>query len=236
MAKYGMSFCVLGMSEEYRDEGIAVNALWPRTAIATDAIDFIGSVEMRKQSRTVDIMADAAYQILIKDSRSFTGQFVIDEHFLRKELGITNFDQYAVEPGNPLMLDFFLDEEENVNSPSLVGHIKSTSSSAQTASANNSQAPSGQQDVSGLINSMRALLSPELVEKMNGVYHFHLEDASVPNIYLDLTSGSGQIVTGEFNGKVIFLICNTLKQEYVKFERKSILKSKNSSFLFRNSF
>ena len=99
MAKYGMSFCVLGMSEEFKDEGIAVNALWPRTAIATDAIDFIGSVEMRKQSRTVDIMSDAAYQILIKNSRTFTGKFVIDEKILRDELKITNFDKYAVAPG-----------------------------------------------------------------------------------------------------------------------------------------
>jgi len=80
IAKYGMSFCVLGMSEEFREEGVAVNALWPRTAIATDAIDLIASSEMRKQSRTTDIMADAAYQILIKPSRSFTGNFVIDEH------------------------------------------------------------------------------------------------------------------------------------------------------------
>lgn len=100
MAKYGMSFCVLGMSEELKEDGIAVNALWPRTAIATDAIDFIGSPEMRKQSRTVDIMADAAYLILTKDSRTFTGKFVIDEDILRREAGVTNFDKYAVEPGS----------------------------------------------------------------------------------------------------------------------------------------
>lgn len=112
MAKYGMSFCVLGMSEELKEDGIAVNALWPRTAIATDAIDFIGSVEMRKQSRTVDIMADAAYLILIKDSRTFTGRFIIDETILREEGGIKDFDKYAVEPGTPLMLDFFLDDEQ----------------------------------------------------------------------------------------------------------------------------
>ncbi len=99
MAKYGMSFCVLGMSEEYREEGVAVNALWPRTAISTDAIDLIGSAEMRKQSRTPEIMADAAYLILTKPSRSFTGNFVVDETILRNELKITNFDKYAVVPG-----------------------------------------------------------------------------------------------------------------------------------------
>lgn len=111
MAKYGMSFCVLGMSEELREDGIAVNALWPRTAIATDAIDFIGSVEMRKQSRNVEIMADAAYLILIKESRKFTGNFVIDENILRNEGGVTNFDKYAIEPGTPLLLDFFLEDD-----------------------------------------------------------------------------------------------------------------------------
>ncbi len=200
MAKYGMSFCVLGMSEEYRDEGIAVNALWPRTAIATDAIDFIGSVEMRKQSRTVDIMSDAAYQILIKNSHSFTGQFVIDEHLLRNELGITNFDKYAVEPGTPLMLDFFVDEEENINSPNLVGHIKPANAAAASPEAG---ASTGKGDISGLINSMKGLLSAELVEKMNGVYHFQLEDASIPGFYLDLTSGNGQIITDKFDGKVV---------------------------------
>jgi citronellol/citronellal dehydrogenase len=93
-----MSFCVLGLSEEYKEEGIAVNALWPRTAIATDAIDFIGSVEMRKQSRKPEIVADAAYQILIKNSRSFTGKFVIDDDILKSELGLTNLDQYAIDP------------------------------------------------------------------------------------------------------------------------------------------
>lgn len=117
MAKYGMSFCVLGMSEELKEDGIAVNALWPRTAIATDAIDFIGSVEMRKQSRTVDIMADAAYLILTKDSRKFTGNFVIDETILRQDGGVKDFEKYAVEPGTPLLLDFFL-EDEQLNSSS----------------------------------------------------------------------------------------------------------------------
>ena len=100
MAKYGMSFCVLGMSEEFREEGVAVNALWPRTAVATDAIDLIAGEEMRKQSRTVEIMSDAAYHILSKDSRSFTGNFVIDEDILRNECGVKDFDKYSVVPGN----------------------------------------------------------------------------------------------------------------------------------------
>lgn len=87
------------MSEEFKEDGIAVNALWPRTAISTDAIDLIAGEAMRNQSRTVDIMADAAYLILTKNSRTFTGNFVVDETLLRNELKVTNFDKYAVVPG-----------------------------------------------------------------------------------------------------------------------------------------
>lgn len=147
MAKYGMSFCVLGMSEEFKEDGIAVNALWPRTAIATDAIDFIGSVDMRKQSRTVDIMADAAYQILIKDSKSFSGNFVIDEDILKKDLGVTNFDKYAVDPSSPLLMDF-LDEVEG----------------QQTLEPKKTTTSSGN-DVSASMNALKKLLSEELVKK-----------------------------------------------------------------------
>jgi citronellol/citronellal dehydrogenase len=82
-----------------QDYYVVLDTLWPRMAISTDAIDLIGSSELRKQSRTVDIMADAAYLILSKDSKTFTGNFVIDEYILRKELGINNFDKYSVVPG-----------------------------------------------------------------------------------------------------------------------------------------
>lgn len=206
IAKYGMSFCVLGMSEEYKDDGIAVNALWPRTAIATDAIDLIGSVEMRKQSRTVDIMSDAAYQILIKDSRTFTGKFVIDEEILRKECGITNFDKYAVDPTQSLMLDFFVDEEANVNSESLVGLVtkdtKKQESSTETQQQNTN-------DISDVISSMKNLLSADLVQKINGVYGFNISDATTPNWFLDLKSENGSIGLGEFSGKTNCTITTT---------------------------
>lgn len=94
-----MSFCVLGMSEEFKEDGIAVNALWPKTAIATDAIDLIAGEEMRKQSRTVEIMSDAAYYILTRPSRSFTGNFVVDETILREKCNVTDFEKYSVVPG-----------------------------------------------------------------------------------------------------------------------------------------
>lgn len=109
MAKYGMSMCVLGMAEELRDEGIAVNALWPRTAIATSAVrNLLGGDQMMRQSRTPAIMADAAYAILSRPAKSTTGNFFIDDEVLKEE-GVTDFDQYAVDPTQELVLDFFLD-------------------------------------------------------------------------------------------------------------------------------
>ena len=108
MAKYGMSMCMLGMAEEFRDDGIAFNALWPRTGIATAAIKFaLAGDEGMSHCRTVDIMADAAYAIFNKPSREFTGQFVIDDTFLYGE-GVRDFAQYSVDPTKPLMPDFFV--------------------------------------------------------------------------------------------------------------------------------
>ncbi|HEX9673069.1 MAG TPA: NAD(P)-dependent oxidoreductase [Burkholderiales bacterium] len=108
MAKYGMSMCTLGMAEELRGHGIAVNSLWPRTTIATAAIEVNFPEAILKASRKPAIMADAAYAILNRDSRSATGNFYIDEAVLREE-GVTDFDQYAVTPGMKLYPDLFLD-------------------------------------------------------------------------------------------------------------------------------
>ncbi|MBM7118486.1 SDR family oxidoreductase [Archangium primigenium] len=108
MAKYGMSMCVLGMAEEFRSQGVAFNALWPRTTIATAAVNMLGGQDMMEASRTPDIMADAAYAILTRDSRSCTGNFFLDEDLLR-EGGETNFDKYLVKPGTQPLPDFFLD-------------------------------------------------------------------------------------------------------------------------------
>lgn len=109
MAKYGMSLCVLGMAEEFKDAGVAVNALWPRTAVATAAVqNLLGGEESIKQCRKDTIMSDAAYAVLTRPARSCTGNFFIDEEVLRAE-GVTDFDAYAMYPGNPLLPDFFLD-------------------------------------------------------------------------------------------------------------------------------
>jgi citronellol/citronellal dehydrogenase len=108
MAKYGMSMCVLGMSREFEDDGIAVNALWPRTAIATAAINMLGGDPMMRQSRKPQIMADAAHAILTRDAKTCTGNFFIDENVLREE-GVADFVGYAVDPSQSLAPDFFLD-------------------------------------------------------------------------------------------------------------------------------
>jgi citronellol/citronellal dehydrogenase len=108
MAKYGMSMCTLGMSEEFRAHGIAVNSLWPRTTIATAAIEVNFPEAILKASRKPAIMADAAYAILNRDSRKATGNFYVDETVLREE-GVTDFDQYAVTPGARLYTDLFLE-------------------------------------------------------------------------------------------------------------------------------
>jgi citronellol/citronellal dehydrogenase len=108
MAKYGMSMCVLGMAREFSQQGLAVNALWPKTAIATAALRMTGGTVNAKQSRTPEIMADAACFILNRKSRELTGRFLIDEDVLR-EAGVDNFSHYAVQPGEPLFSDLFLD-------------------------------------------------------------------------------------------------------------------------------
>lgn len=108
MAKFGMSMCVLGMSAELADSGIAVNALWPRTCIDTAALQLLGGEEMRRQSRKPEIMGDAAHVILTSDSRTCTGNFFIDDEVLSKA-GVKDFAPYDVTPGAPLLPDFFLD-------------------------------------------------------------------------------------------------------------------------------
>ena len=111
MAKFNMSMCVLGMAEEFRNDGIAFNALWPRTAIATAAVKFaLGGEAMMQASRTVDILADAAHMIFTKPSREFTGNFLIDDTFLHQN-GVSDFEKYRVDPSKKLAPDFFVPDD-----------------------------------------------------------------------------------------------------------------------------
>lgn len=111
MSKYGMSMCTLGLAEEFKQDGVAVNSLWPKTTIATAAVEFNFPKELLDASRTTGIMADAAYAILTKNSHEFSGNYCIDEEVLRAE-GITDFDQYALKPGHPLCADLYVEADK----------------------------------------------------------------------------------------------------------------------------
>ena len=109
IAKFGMSMCVLGMAGEFREQGVAVNALWPRTAIATAAVkNLLGGDEMIKRSRKPEIMADAAHFILTQPSREFTGNFCIDDEIMELA-GVTDLTSYAIDPSLDLIADFFVE-------------------------------------------------------------------------------------------------------------------------------
>lgn len=111
MAKFGMSLCTLGLVAEFKSRGVAVNALWPRTTIATAAIKYIvGDDSMMKCSRTTDIIADAAHLILTKPAKEFTGNFCVDDTLLA-EHGETDFDKYRVDPAYDLFEDFFVPDD-----------------------------------------------------------------------------------------------------------------------------
>ncbi len=109
LSKYGMSLCTLGLAEEYRAAGIACNSLWPRTTIATAAVEFaLGGQAMLQRSRTPEIMADAAHAILTRPARECTGQFFIDDAVLY-QAGVRDFEHYSVTPGSVLFADLFVD-------------------------------------------------------------------------------------------------------------------------------
>ncbi len=111
IAKYGMSLCVLGLAEELKPHGVAVNALWPRTTIATAAIgNLLGGERIMRASRTPEIIGDAAHLIFTQPSKTFTGNFIIDDTFLAAH-GVTDFDRYRVDPTQDLAPDFFVPED-----------------------------------------------------------------------------------------------------------------------------
>ncbi|MGA9010670.1 MAG: NAD(P)-dependent oxidoreductase [Xanthobacteraceae bacterium] len=111
MAKFGMSMVVLGLAGELRPQGIAVNALWPRTLIATAAVqNLLGGAGMMQRGRKPEIVADAAYAVFAKPSHEFTGNFLIDDNFLALN-GVTDFERYRVDPAQPLAQDFFVPDD-----------------------------------------------------------------------------------------------------------------------------
>ncbi|KAM9801013.1 hydroxysteroid dehydrogenase-like protein 2 [Neosynchiropus ocellatus] len=186
MAKYGMSMCVLGMAEEFRGQ-IAVNALWPKTAIQTAAMDMLGGEGVGKQCRKVDIMADAAYAILTSPT-DFTGNFAVDEDLLR-ERGVQDFNQYAVQPGHPLLPDFFLDEAlEHLEKHGATPAFKAPASAAAASSAG---------PIEATFDMIRNVINEEVVQSTRGVYQFDLSGEHAGVWFLDLKSSSGQVGPGQ---------------------------------------
>ncbi|RXG60552.1 Hydroxysteroid dehydrogenase-like protein 2 [Armadillidium vulgare] len=182
MAKYGMSMCVLGMAEEFKSHKIAVNALWPRTAIMTAAMEMLGGEGVSSQCRKPEIMADAAYAILTKDSASFTGNFVIDDDLLRKE-GVTNFDSYAVEPGKDLLPDFFLEEVDESRMAGFTGGQQSSGSSG------------GGGQLDQVFATLGKMINPDIIQSTKAVYLFEVSGNEKGTWFIDL-KGEGSCGKG----------------------------------------
>lgn len=180
MAKYGMSMCVLGMAAEFKDLSIGVNALWPRTAIHTAAIEMLSGPDSAQYSRKPDIMADAAYEILTRDSRTATGNFFIDDEVLQGA-GISDMKQYACFPENAdsLMPDFFLD------APTGKGKTITGDSSENKG------------EIAQLFGAIEGLLTEELVQKVNAIYQFNVKGDESGTWYIDLKNGSGKCGEGQ---------------------------------------
>lgn len=165
MAKYGMSMCVLGMADELKDDNIAVNALWPRTAIWTAAMNMIkGGDEGRKCCRKPDILADAAYCILSKSPSEFTGNFVIDEELLISE-GITDMEQYAEVPGEQLMDDFFLPDK----------YCRDDSPYADSGKKEEKSSSLGKK-VDKVFDQISIVMNDELKKQINALLLFQISD------------------------------------------------------------
>ncbi|XP_034830919.1 hydroxysteroid dehydrogenase-like protein 2 isoform X1 [Maniola hyperantus] len=195
MAKYGMSMCVLGMSEEFKPYNIGVNALWPKTAIATAAIEMLTGDT--STSRKPDIVSDAAYVMLCKDPKKYTGKFEIDEDVL-KAAGIKDLTPYACDPKNVdnLLLDGFLDD------PASLAQHKATVSSAAVRRYHTSAARYAEKSESGgqipqLFGLIGKTITPELVKKTQAVFQFNVKGKEEGVWHLDLKNGDGTCGQGE---------------------------------------
>lgn len=190
ISKFGMSMCALGMAEELREDGIAVNAVWPKTAIHTAAIEMLSGPSSSSFSRKPEIMGDAVYALICKDSRSITGQFLIDEILLKNE-GITDFANYACDPANKdkLMLDFFVEENLDLQDEM---KIITMQTNVTTQHANKSNAKIAQ-----IFTAIEANLNNELVNKTGAIFQFNVKGDEASTWFLDLKNGNGSVGKGE---------------------------------------
>lgn len=186
MAKYGMSMCVLGMAEELKSQNIAVNALWPQTAIHTAAMEMLSGEDSATYSRKPEIMADAAYAILIKEPRSITGNFLIDEKVL-KEAGISDMIQYACVPENAdkLMADFFLDD---IGVDALKPGTYDGSNKAEEALEDGA--------IAMIFKKIQLHLTPEIIEKTDAIYQFEVLGDEQGTWHIDLKNAPGSAGKG----------------------------------------
>ncbi|CAG4937115.1 unnamed protein product [Parnassius apollo] len=176
MAKYGMSMCVLGMSEEFKSFNIGVNALWPKTAIATAAIEMLTGDT--STSRKPEIVSDAAYIMLSQDPKKYTGNFAIDEDVL-KEHGIKDLTPYACDPSNidNLLPDFFLDVPAKFKE-----QVKKNESKGE---------------IPELFATISKVITPELVKKTQAIYQFNVKGKEEGVWHIDLKNGDGTCGQGE---------------------------------------
>jgi NAD(P)-dependent dehydrogenase (short-subunit alcohol dehydrogenase family) len=186
MAKYGMSMCTLGMAEELKPFHIAVNSLWPRTAIYTAAMEMLaGGEAVKTHCRSPEIMADAAYCILTADNTTATGHFAIDEQVL-KEHGVTDFKTYSYVDDANLMVDFFLDDATGQFTPQQQQQQQSESGADV--------------DLTKTLTAIRGLINDDLVKTINAVYVFELKDYGP--MFVDLRNLPGSAGFGSLDAAV----------------------------------
>lgn len=188
MAKYGMSMCVLGMANEFKNDNIAVNALWPRTAIFTAAMEMLTGKESDQFSRKPEIMSDAAYAVLCKEPKNCTGNFLIDDEVLQAA-GITDLKQYACVPENAdkLMPDFFLD----------VAPEKLVEFAAEGSHAASLKKPAASGKIEGLFQKIESLLSDEIIKKTGAVFEFNVKGEEAGVWFADLKNNPGKVGKGK---------------------------------------
>lgn len=199
MAKYGMSMCVLGMSEEFKEFNIGVNALWPKTGIATAAIEMLTGDT--STSRKPEIVSDAAYVMLCKDPKTYTGHFAIDEDIVL-EAGVKDLTPYACDPknANNLLLDGFLDDPKSFTDHKKLQSRMTGARSYHTSAANykeKSDAPPAEGQIPQLFSLISKTLSAELVQKTQAVFQFNVKGKEEGIWHIDLKNGDGTCGQGE---------------------------------------
>lgn len=193
MAKYGMSMCVLGMAKEFQPFNIGVNALWPRTAIHTAAIEMLTGPDSATFSRKPEIMADAAYEVLCRDPKTTFGNFFIDDEVIQST-GITDLKQYACFPENAdkLMADFFLDVD-----PEKIAKFATAGSEIDNKTTyKQSGAGSEAGEIPALFTKIESLITPDLVKRVNAIYEFKVTGDEEGTWFLDMKNGDGSCGKG----------------------------------------